>query len=160
VMQGRDCALTYPQSCACEGVSLVWNAECSWEYPLSAEAKSPRSTAHTQLHKKRNKSLLNATPATSAPIAKRFSAWAVHADRHEGRRAAVRCCLHQGQLYADSVLCKVARTDQTGPMETSSDHLGCCSAARHCGHSCILQHFCWLKRRCADKPDLCTCGYC
>ncbi|MFT6455258.1 MAG: hypothetical protein ACJAY6_002153, partial [Yoonia sp.] len=43
----------------------------------SAEAKSPRSTAHTQLHKKRNKSLLNATPATSAPIAKRFSAWAV-----------------------------------------------------------------------------------
>jgi len=33
------------------------------------------------------------------------------------------------------------------PLTTTS---GCCGAARHCGHSCILQHFCWLKRRCAD----------
>jgi hypothetical protein len=79
---------------------------------------------------------------------------------HKWRRAVARCTLYQRQLCADSVLCKVARTDQTGPMETSSDHLGCCSAARHCGHSCILQHFCWLKRRCADKPDQCSCSDC
>ncbi|MFQ3254688.1 MAG: hypothetical protein ACI9U6_002995, partial [Loktanella salsilacus] len=32
----------------------------------SIEAKSPRQTAHTQLHKTRNKSQLSATPETSA----------------------------------------------------------------------------------------------
>jgi hypothetical protein len=73
-MQGQDYALTYPQLCAREGVSLVWNAECSWECPLLIEAKSPRSTAHTQLHKTRNIFLSTETADTSAPIAKRFSA--------------------------------------------------------------------------------------
>ena len=57
------------------GASSVWNAECSSENPLSTEAKSPRPTAHTQHLKPRNKSRFNATPATSAPIAERFSAW-------------------------------------------------------------------------------------
>jgi hypothetical protein len=65
-------------------------------------------------------------------------------------KAAFRCAPHQRQLSAVNVLCKVARTAQTGPKETSGNHLGCCSAARQSGHSCILQHFCWLKRRCAD----------
>ncbi|MBL4811371.1 MAG: hypothetical protein JKX69_03190 [Rhodobacteraceae bacterium] len=65
-MQGRDCALTYPQSCAHEGALLVSVVECSWEYPLSIEAKSPRPTAHTQPHKTRNKSQITSTPKTSA----------------------------------------------------------------------------------------------
>ena len=66
VMQGRDCALTYPRSCAHEGVSLVSVVECSSECPLSIEAKSPQPTAHTQLHKTRNKSQISITPKTSA----------------------------------------------------------------------------------------------
>lgn len=67
-------ALTYPRSCGREGASLVWNAECSRESPLSTEAKSPRLTAQTRHLKPRNKSLFSATPDTSAPIAERFSA--------------------------------------------------------------------------------------
>lgn len=38
-----------------------------------------------------------------------------------------------------------------GPLLPFTSTWGCCSAARHCRHSCILQHFCKLKRRCADK---------
>jgi hypothetical protein len=99
-MQARDCALTYPQSCAREGALLEWTAECSWENPLSIEAKSPRSTAHTQHLKSRNKSHLSATPKTSAPIAERFSARAVSDIRHQGRIAtdAAPCTFrHEGR---------------------------------------------------------------
>jgi hypothetical protein len=61
-----DCALAYPRSCGHEAVSSGWCVECSWENPLSIEAKSPQPTAHTQLHKTRNKSHLSTTPKTSA----------------------------------------------------------------------------------------------
>jgi hypothetical protein len=37
----------------------------------------------------------------------------LHDDKHEGRRAAVRCGLHQGQLCAVSVLCKVTWRPKT-----------------------------------------------
>jgi len=33
------------------------------------------------------------------------------------------------------------RPGKNGPKPPSSDHPECCGAARHCGHSCILQHF-------------------
>ena len=56
---------------------MVWNAECSSECPLSIEAKSPRPTAHTRHQNPRNKSRVNATPTTSAIIAKRFRARAL-----------------------------------------------------------------------------------
>jgi hypothetical protein len=36
----------------------------------------------------------------------------------------------------------------------ASSTSGCCGAARRTGLSCILQHFCWLKRRCADKASV------
>jgi hypothetical protein len=85
-MRGRDCVLTYPRSCAHEGAPLVRNAECSWEYPLSIEAKSPRLIAHTRHQSPCNKSLLSASPATTAPIAKRFSARA---------QSTVSCSPHQ-----------------------------------------------------------------
>ena len=65
-MQGRDCALTYPQSFAHEGASLVSVVECSWEDPLSIEAKSPRPTAHTRHQNPRNIFLPTATADTSA----------------------------------------------------------------------------------------------
>jgi hypothetical protein len=47
-----------------------------------------------------------------------------------------------------------------GPLPPLATTSKCCSAARHCGHSCILQHFCWLKRRCEDEAAFCSCGYC
>jgi hypothetical protein len=73
-------------------VSLVWIAECSSECPLSIEAKSPRPTAHTQHQNPCNKFLCCTTPATSAPIAERFSA----------RAQSVRCCsMHIVVLRAD-----------------------------------------------------------
>jgi transposase len=43
--------------------------------------------------------------------------------------------------------------DMNGPNLPFTSTSGCCSAARHCGHSCILQHFGWLIRRSADKTD-------
>jgi hypothetical protein len=58
-------------------MSSGWCVECSWENPLSIEAKSPRPTAHTRHHKTRNKSQIGTTSKTSAPIAERFSAWAL-----------------------------------------------------------------------------------
>jgi hypothetical protein len=40
---------------------LVGNAECSWENPLSIEAKSPRPTAHTRHQTTRNNFPLSET---------------------------------------------------------------------------------------------------
>ena len=81
---------------------MLWNAECSWECPLSVEAKSPRPTAHTRLQKTRNKSLFSATLATSAPIAERFSARAeisLHVQmRHPSLRAESVNSLHSARM--------------------------------------------------------------
>ena len=38
-----------------------------------------------------------------------------------------------------------------GPLLSFASTSGCCGAVRRTGLSCILQHFCWLKRQCADK---------
>ncbi len=43
------------------------DAEWSWDNPLSTQAESPRSTAHTRPRKPRNKSRFCATPATQSP---------------------------------------------------------------------------------------------
>jgi hypothetical protein len=49
-------------------------------------------------------------------------------------------------------------SEKPTPLLPFTSTSGCCGAARQTGLSCILQHFCWLKRRCADKPDLCSCS--
>ncbi|GAW35870.1 hypothetical protein RA2_02938 [Roseovarius sp. A-2] len=122
----QGCALSYPRSCVREAVSSVWNAECSCENPLSTEAKSPRSTANSQLHNPRNKSRLRATHVTSAHIAKRFSARALIDHELEDLTA---------QLQHD-------RRGKIGPLRTLATTSKCCNAVRHCGHSCITQHLC------------------
>ena len=38
-----------------------------------------------------------------------------------------------------------------GPLLPFTSTSGCCGAARRTGLSCIMQHFCWLKRRCAGQ---------
>jgi len=97
-MQGQDCVLSCPKSCVPEGVPSVWNAECSWENPLSIKAKSPQPTAHTQHPKPHNIFLTSTKPAKSASIAKRYSARAVGVDLHKGRKGDVRCKLHESPL--------------------------------------------------------------
>jgi len=47
----------------------------------------------------------------------------------------------------------LAPTNINGPLLPFTSTSGCCGAARRTGLSCTMQHFCWLKRRCADKPD-------
>jgi hypothetical protein len=42
---------------------------------------------------------------------------------------------------------KEIRVDTDGPLLSFASTKGCCGAARRTGLSCILQHFCWLKRR-------------
>jgi hypothetical protein len=45
----------------------------------------------------------------------------------------------------------IVPSDTTGPKPPLNPHSECCGAARHCGHSCMVQHFCWLKRRSAVR---------
>jgi hypothetical protein len=42
----------------------------------------------------------------------------------------------------------------SGPLLSFAATSGCCGAARQTGLSRILQHFCWLKRRCADFSSI------
>jgi hypothetical protein len=51
--------------------------------------------------------------------------------------------------FADP-LTPLMSSDTIGPELPFTSTSGCCGAARRTGLLCILQHFCWLKRRCAD----------
>jgi hypothetical protein len=45
----------------------------------------------------------------------------------------------------------LAPTNMNGPLRTLNCLPSCCGAARRTGLSCIMQHFCWLKRPCAGQ---------
>ena len=87
-MQGRDCALTYSAIHArTKGVSLVSVVECSWENPLSIEAKSPQPTAHTPTPQNAKQIPDQNNAQNKRHIAERFSAGVQNVDllcRREG----------------------------------------------------------------------------
>jgi hypothetical protein len=45
----------------------------------------------------------------------------------------------------------LAPTNMNGPNRTLAAPYNAAVQLSHCGHSCMAQHFCRLKRRCADK---------
>ena len=45
----------------------------------------------------------------------------------------------------------LAPTNMNGPNRTLAVPYNAAAQLSHCGHSCMAQHFCRLKRRCADQ---------
>jgi hypothetical protein len=53
----------------------------------------------------------------------------------------------------------IAPTNMNGPLRTLAVPYNAGVQLSHCGHSCMAQHFCQLKRRCADKTVIgCKCA--
>ncbi|WP_299751534.1 hypothetical protein, partial [uncultured Boseongicola sp.] len=48
----------------------------------------------------------------------------------------------------------LAPTNMNGPNRTFTAPYNAAVQLSHCGHSCMAQHFCRLKRRCADRADI------
>jgi hypothetical protein len=47
------------------------------------------------------------------------------------------------------------QNDVNGPLLPFDPRSLCWGAARRSGHWCMVQHFCWLKPRCADTAAVC-----
>jgi hypothetical protein len=77
-----------------------------------------------------------------ATLRRRKERWPPHWLEGAGTKSKV----SKGLLAAVSRMAAIlpndlAPTNMNGPLRTFTASLCCCSAARHCGHSCIVQHF-------------------